>query len=115
MSKQQARQFLSKINNNKQLQQKLTKSLNIDSDFNIKSTEHINKIISDITAFAADEGYEFTADEYRTILKNQQMESKDELSEEELEKVAGGDLDSFLKNLDSLRAKVFNNSCEYQG
>lgn len=90
MSQQQVKKFISDLNDNEELQQKLKDALDIDGDEETESNERMHEIVKQTTAFATDQGYDFTADEYRAVLTSKHVEAKGELSEEELEQVAGG-------------------------
>lgn len=90
MSQQQVKKFISDLNDNEELQQKFKDALDIDGDEKIDSNDRVHEIVKQTTAFATDMGYEFTADEYRGVLVSKHVEDKGELSEDELEEVAGG-------------------------
>jgi len=83
---QQVTQFLEELNSNEKLQQQLNEHLDIKSGETEESDKLKEQILHQITDFAKDQGYDFSADEYQTTLKSMQ----EELSEEELEKIAGG-------------------------
>lgn len=93
MSKQQVTEFLSDVKESEKLQEKIKDTLKIDGNDNNTSTDEVNKQIDQITVFAADHGYDFSADEYRAVLESVQKKDKAELSDKELERVAGGGAD----------------------
>jgi predicted ribosomally synthesized peptide with nif11-like leader len=83
MSLEAVNQFLQKVTEDEQLQEELAKALEAEND---------RKAATDL---AAKHGYDFTPDELWTEIQNRQSEFQqkqvtEELSEEELEAVAGG-------------------------
>lgn len=90
MSQEQVKQFLSDVKESEELQAKIKDLLKMEGDGKNTSTDEVNKQIDQITDFATDQGYDFSADEYRAVLESMQKKDKAELSDEELERVAGG-------------------------
>ncbi|AFY58615.1 bacteriocin propeptide, TIGR03798 family/class IIb bacteriocin, lactobin A/cerein 7B family [Rivularia sp. PCC 7116] len=80
MSTQTVNQFFEKVSEDPELQQKLVKAIESENDRQA------------VTDLAAQEGFQFTSDELWEEIKNRQQAIIDsgELSEEELEAVAGG-------------------------
>lgn len=83
MSKQQAESFLKDLKKNEDLKNELVSAVEA-GDKQLATDQAIQKII----AFAADQGYNFTGDEYKTAISDLQPDGK--LSDEELENVSGG-------------------------
>jgi len=93
MSLQQAEMFLHDLNDDDRLQNKLNDAGDINPEKKVQSKEHAEKIVNQIIAFAENQGYQFTEEEYHNALKN----TDGELSEDELENIAGGNLSSYFK------------------
>ena len=81
MSQPQVTAFLNDLNENNNLQEQLNDMLDTGG-----SDQPKEQILKRIVGFAADQGYEITAEEYKSVLKKKQKE----LSDDELENVAGG-------------------------
>ncbi|MDJ0713524.1 MAG: Nif11-like leader peptide family natural product precursor [Prochloraceae cyanobacterium] len=83
MSTESAKQFLDKAGEDEQLAQEIAKAMEAENDRQA------------VTELAATKGYQFTSDELWAEIQNrqnelQQRQDSGELSEEELEAVAGG-------------------------
>lgn len=92
MSQQQVKAFINNLNQEEKLQEtlqtNLESSLNISENQAIDSEEEVNRLVNLIVNFAGDQGFTFTADEYKDFINNRR--NKKELSDKELEGVAGG-------------------------
>jgi hypothetical protein len=89
MSQQQAKAFLNTVAEDKELEQEATDAIGIDPQDGTDSEAIINDIIDQIVVFAGGKDYDFTAEEYKAAFIESKKENG-ELSEEELDNVAGG-------------------------
>lgn len=99
MSKQQAQQFLTAIQNDESMENKLQESLNLDQFEEIESKEHIQNLFQQIGEFASKQGFEFTSKEFAKVAKETDSDQDEELTDQELENVAGGGLVTGLGKL----------------
>lgn len=92
MSKQNAEQFLEEIHQNQNLNEQLNSAIDIDVEQGAQLQEKSDKIIEKVVAFAQDNGFDFNAADYRSALSEQYSETNKELSDADLEQVAGGNM-----------------------
>lgn len=100
MSKEQVKAFIRELHNNKSLKTELESSLDVEEGAIIDSEEDADEIIDQIVGFAANNGHEFSGEEYKSVIIELKKENG-ELSDNQLEDVAGGklgDSDSFDMN-----------------
>jgi predicted ribosomally synthesized peptide with nif11-like leader len=87
MSKQQAKAFIEKLRGNKELLTKLKSVLNTEHEAETTSSDHVELIVN----FASGLGYSFSSEEYKSVASTMQsVDEQEELSDEDLENVAGG-------------------------
>lgn len=85
MSTDQAQSFIEELEKDESLQNEMKSFIQRGNDSELDAEEILQKIIN----FASDHGYEFTAEDYKNAVGNRQ-EQESELSDADLEQVAGG-------------------------
>lgn len=85
MSTEQAQSFIEELEENESLQDEMRSLIQGGNNNGLEAEKILQKIID----FASDHGYEFTAEDYKSAVNNRQ-EQEGELSDADLEQVAGG-------------------------
>jgi predicted ribosomally synthesized peptide with nif11-like leader len=85
MSQDQAKKFLEQLNEDKELQQKYQACFSAEGE---STQATVEGVIAKVVKVAKENGFEFSETEAMTIYSD--SEKEEELSEEDLEQVAGG-------------------------
>lgn len=85
MSTEQAQSFIEELEDNKSLQNEVKSLIQSGNDSELEP----EKIMQQIIDLASNHGYDFTAEDYKSAVSNRQ-EQEGELSDADLEQVAGG-------------------------
>jgi predicted ribosomally synthesized peptide with nif11-like leader len=85
----QVKAFLKKVHYDQSLHSELKEAVDGDLDAELESESEVNSMVSQIVDFAGGKGFDFSADEYKSMMtKLRSPEGK--LSDSQLEGVSGG-------------------------
>lgn len=89
MSKEQVKAFIKELHNDKSLKSELESTLDLNDEAAIESEEEADAVIDRIVGFAANNDYEFSGKEYKSVIVELNNKNK-ELSNDQLDEVSGG-------------------------
>jgi len=87
MSQDQAKKFLEQVNEDKELQKKYKVCFSVEGESGQPSVE---EVIAKVVKMAKEDGFEFSEAEARSLYADSLLEEEAELSDADLEDIAGG-------------------------